>query len=139
MQVSFIVPGEPCAKGRPRFGQGRTYTPESTRNYEEWVAWHARTAMRGKDVLRGPLCLQFKAVHAIPASWSKKRREANLVQPEFKGSRPDIDNVEKAVTDAMNGIVYGDDGQIALLQDCMKVWGDEPRIEITVRELHGSN
>ena len=135
MRVEFVVPGTPCAKGRPRFGRGKVYTPEATRNYEEWVAWHARVAMKGKELLRGPLSLRFKAVYPIPASWSQKRRAANLVKPEWKGTRPDIDNVEKALTDACNQTVFSDDGQIALLLDCMKVWGERPRVEVAFAEL----
>jgi Holliday junction resolvase RusA-like endonuclease len=134
-EVSFVVPGNPVPKGRPRFGKGRTYTPQETRDYAEWVQWHARVAMRGLEPLRGPLTLHFLAVYGIPAGWPIKRREAALVKPEFKGTRPDMDNIEKAICDACNGIVYGDDGQIAMLDRCMKVWGGGPRTEIVLREL----
>jgi Holliday junction resolvase RusA-like endonuclease len=45
-----------------------------------------------------------------PTSWSKKKRES--MTGEGMTSRPDIDNLYKSVTDAMNGIVYCDDSQI---------------------------
>jgi len=51
--------------------------------------------------------------------------------------RPDLDNLSKAVLDAMNGIVYVDDGLV-----CVKLarkWyaaGDEPaHLEIIVKKL----
>ena len=35
--LSFIVKGEPVAKGRPRVSKFGTYTPTKTVNYENWV------------------------------------------------------------------------------------------------------
>ncbi|WP_418131421.1 RusA family crossover junction endodeoxyribonuclease [Variovorax sp. 278MFTsu5.1] len=135
MQVSFVVPGEPVPKGRPRFGRGRAYTPEATRDFAEWVEHHARVAMRGKEPLSGPLALSFSAVYPIPSSWSKRRKEAALLLPEWKPTRPDIDNLEKALCDACNSIVYRDDGQIVCLRNCTKVWGAEPRLVVVLEEL----
>ena len=32
--IKLTIPGEPCAKQRPRLGKGYTYTPQKTVNYE---------------------------------------------------------------------------------------------------------
>jgi Holliday junction resolvase RusA-like endonuclease len=91
--------------------------------------------MRGKELLAGPLALSLSAVHPIPASWSKKRREAVLLAPVWKPTKPDLDNLIKAVSDGMNGIVYGDDALIVKFKDCDKLWGADPRVVVTLEEL----
>jgi Holliday junction resolvase RusA-like endonuclease len=48
--------------------------------------------------------------------------------------KPDIDNYFKAVTDAVNGILYKDDGQIAV-NICRKVYSLNPRTEIAINPL----
>ena len=51
-------------------------------------------------------------------------------------SRPDLDNLYKAVTDSMIGIVYKDDAQIvrAFIEKAYEINGDG-RAEICVREI----
>jgi Holliday junction resolvase RusA-like endonuclease len=68
----------------------------------------------------------------IPASWSKKRREASKGLHHI--SRPDVDNYAKAVLDACNGVLYLDDSQIADLH-ASKKYSDVPRVEVTMIEL----
>lgn len=42
--MRIVVPGDPVPKGRPRRARaGNWYTPPVTREYEERVAWHARS------------------------------------------------------------------------------------------------
>ena len=48
--------------------------------------------------------------------------------------KPDIDNYEKALYDSMSGIVFKDDGQIAL-HDVGKFYSLNPRIEIEIEEM----
>ena len=67
----------------------------------------------------------------MPARFTKKQKElaeAEILRPTTK---PDADNLAKAITDAMNGIVYADDAQIAELV-CKKLYGAEPRVMVTV-------
>jgi len=35
--IKLTIPGEPCAKQRPRLGKGYIYTPQKTVNYETLV------------------------------------------------------------------------------------------------------
>lgn len=58
-----------------------------------------------------------------PQSWSKKKTEAMLHQPHQQ--RPDIDNLTKAVMDAL----CEDDSHIYQLE-AKKVWNDVEGIEI---------
>lgn len=103
------------------------YTPEKTVRYESTVALFASQAMAGRSALEGPLSLVICATWEWPASWSVRKRAAN----QFKISRPDADNIIKACCDAMNGIVYHDDAQVAMLS-AAKMYGDKPGVEISV-------
>lgn len=109
-RIAFEVPGKPCGKGRPRFGNGRTFTPGATISAENWIKTCAVEA--GVPLMEGALEVEVIAVRAIPKSWSKKRRAAAL-RGAYDTRRPDGDNIAKLVGDALNGIAWADDAQIS--------------------------
>lgn len=128
MTVSFFIPGDPVAKGRPRATKaGRFYTPEKTVRYESTVALFASQAMAAGDPLDGPLSMTICAFWEWPSSWSAKKRAANM----FKTSRCDLDNIIKACCDAMNGIVFKDDAQVVLMH-ATKMYADKPGVHVSV-------
>jgi Holliday junction resolvase RusA-like endonuclease len=136
--VSFTIPGQPVAKGRPKFArQGgfvRAYTPEKTVAYETLVKLAAGEAMAGAAPLQGPLSLMLRLYVQIPKSTTKRDR-TRIAAGEFLPTRkPDLDNVLKAVTDAMNGIVYDDDAQIVTVM-VTKLYAETPRAEVGVMRL----
>lgn len=137
--IHFTVPGEPVAKGRPKVstvnGHVQLRTPSKTVNYESKVSLFAHQAMEGQPPIEGPVSLSVKAVFQAPSSWSKKRAAANRITPEFVTKRPDLDNVIKALCDGMNGVVFKDDSQVANLFFCVKLYGEDPRVEVTVARL----
>ena len=115
--VSFVIPGTPVGKGRPRFSrQGafvRTFTPEKTASYENLVKVKAQEAMAGRQPMEGAVCVVIHLFVTPPASWSqKKQREAVSCRGIFPTSKPDVDNVIKGIFDAMNEIVWKDDKQV---------------------------
>ena len=67
----------------------------------------------------------------IPASWPKKAKAAALAGQVAASSKPDLDNMVKAVFDGLNGIAWIDDKQV-IEESSRKMYGEEPRIEITV-------
>lgn len=110
MSITFHVPGQMGGKGRARTGNGgHHYTPAKTRSQEAVIRHYASTAMRGMARLEGPLRLLIRVHRHPPKSWSKKRKAAAI----WITGKPDWDNLGKLVSDAMNGIVYADDSQIA--------------------------
>jgi Holliday junction resolvase RusA-like endonuclease len=114
-QLIFSVEGDPVGKQRPRFTKtGRTYTPKKTTDYESQIKAQALSAMGPSEPLETPVAVYIYINHAIPASYSKKRKEACLNCLE-RPKKPDLDNVAKAYLDAMNGIVYKDDVQVVSL------------------------
>ena len=135
----FTVLGEPRGKGRPRTRQanGETwhYTPQSTREYENWIRDQYAIQCRGAEIIpKGTaIMMQIDCVYGVPESVSKKRGKmmlSNLIMPTKK---PDADNVLKVVADALNGLAYHDDAQI-VSATVRKMYGIEPMIKVWISE-----
>ena len=136
--VYFVVYGNPVGKGRPRAtsrgGFVRMYTDAKTLGFESAVADEARIAMRDWQAFETPMQLQLSAYYYIPKSWSKKKRQMAMdgeIHPQVK---PDLDNVMKAVLDAMNGVVYVDDSQVINMV-ATKRYSSDPRVEVYLHEV----
>lgn len=131
-QLIFNVEGDPVGKQRPRFARGRTYTPKKSVDYESLIASQALSAMCPSLPLETPVAVYIYANYAIPASYSKKRKEACLNRFE-RPKKPDLDNVAKSFLDAMNGIVYKDDVQVVSLH-VTKRYDTIASVHVCVRE-----
>lgn len=137
--LAFTVPGEPQGKGRARVGKSfgghaRMFTPAKTVAYEGLVAMAAQQVMADTGPFSCALAVEIESVHTIPASWSKKRREGALQGLAAHTSKPDIDNIAKAVADGGNGVVWVDDRQIARLT-VIKRYGEVPAVHVRVAVL----
>ena len=115
MTLSFKVPGEPVAKGRPRFRCLKkyvsTYTPKKTLLAEKAVLDAFKSAYPSfKKLLEGPIRLIVHFYMPVPKSLSNRKKEHLYGKPHLK--RPDTDNLLKTVCDALNGHVWKDDSQI---------------------------
>lgn len=137
--LRFVVPGEPVGKARPRVcvrcGRAHAYTPAKTANYENLIANCAKAEMirEGFERVEKPMTVKLivMAFFCPPKSWSQKKRKAALQGVVHHIVKPDLDNVLKAVGDALNGVVYDDDSQIT---DChiRKAYAETARIEVFV-------
>ena len=134
--IRFTVPGQPVGKGRPRafrMGKGvRMFTPEKTVSYESLVATAAHGAMRGHPPVEGAVAVDLDIRLMVPMSWSAKKRAQALEGQIHPTKKPDADNVTKAIFDAMNGIVWGDDVQVVRLS-LRKRYGATPGVTVAVR------
>lgn len=128
------VPGQPQGKGRARFGNGRTYTPAKTVAYEGLIALAGQQAMEDRPLVEEPVYLMVTAFFPIPKSWNKAKRAKAQSGLSWHTSKPDGDNILKAVGDGLNGIVWKDDSQIAFSK-VVKQYGEVPHLEILVEKL----
>jgi len=122
--IDIVFHGTPIGKSRPRFGRTKiggvvTYTPQKTRDYERALKSFAQVAMIGKTMLEGPVKV------TITAYFSHKTKTGWHV------SRPDLDNIIKAVLDALNEIVFDDDAAVCEIV-ASKKYDNEERIEVQV-------
>ena len=141
-KIEFFVPGTPVGKGRPRAarrGAGVVmFTPGKTADYEALVAATAAAALAcdalAHQLLDGPLEAVLEMRFPAPASWSKAKRARALAGAEWHTSKPDADNVAKAILDACNGVVFRDDSQVVILI-ATKAFSEEPGVRVVIREV----
>lgn len=125
----FVVPGPPVPKARPRVTRfGHTYTPQKTVDQENKIR-EAFLLMKWESTDE-PLTLRIRAFMPIPTTLSKSKRKLIF----WHSKRPDADNIAKLVMDALNGLAYKDDGQIASLK-IEKFYSENPRTEIEIKKL----
>ena len=138
-EIQFVVPGEPVAKGRAKAAKkGKfitIYTPEKTVNYEGLIAHSAMVAMAGRDLLTEAAEVELDIRVSIPKSMSKKNRQLAIDGLIVPTKKPDIDNVETAIFDGMNGVVWKDDVQVVQVKK-RKRYAETPGVVVIVRELN---
>ncbi len=123
--MRFTVDIEPIGKARPRFTKtGHAYTPQKTKDAEDAIK-AAFLEKGGECIPKGvPVELIVTAYFPIPKSFSEKKKTAaqnGRIRPTKK---PDIDNIVKLVADALNGVAYEDDAQIALVSGYKEYVGE---------------
>lgn len=139
--LALVVPGEPVGKGRPRVvragGFVRTFTPDKTAAWEAKALAIAQAAWGRRPPHEGSVNVAVRAV---------RQRTQELMRPKhgdgrlLRNTKPDLDNVEKAVYDALvtagvladDTYVVGQDGSRSLY--CAR--GEAPRVEIIIRHMH---
>ena len=134
---------EPKPQSRPRFARrGNFTTTYEDKNMKVWRN-HCQLLISnqymGQPMLEGTLRAKVRFYIKPPQYISKvkKNQQALLDESIPVGKKPDIDNYEKALYDSMSGIVFQDDGQIAL-HDVGKFYSLNPRIEVEVDGInHG--
>ncbi|MES2346710.1 MAG: RusA family crossover junction endodeoxyribonuclease [Pseudomonadota bacterium] len=138
--IQFTIPGQPVAKGRPKFtvrgGFASAYTPAKTKAYETLVAGIATRAMAGRPPSDRAIEVLLELRMQIPVSWSKKKQVAASAGKVRATKKPDIDNVVKSILDASNGIVWIDDAQVVVLT-VRKLYHADPCVMIGVRAVEG--
>lgn len=141
----FIVRGEPIPKARPKSALGRdetgvvgimTRTPGKTKRYEQDVKTAAKAAHKGKELFAGAIAVACEFRMPIPASWPDGKKAAAASGMIQHVSKPDLDNLIKAVCDACNGTIWKDDCVIVDLHPT-KAYSYEPCAIVTVEALDG--
>jgi len=95
------------------------------------VAQAATYAMSGIKYNDAPVRAFIIAYMEIPKSYSDARRKRCMAN-EHMPTRPDVDNIAKAVLDGCNGIVYKDDRFVNDIRIIRRYDdGKGPRLEVT--------
>ena len=133
-----IKPDKIKGKDRPRYRRiGRfvsTYTPKATKTFEQDVATQF-VEQCGKVLDEYKDCevmIQLSIGMKMPDSWSKKKK--NQMRGKGNISKPDLDNVVKAIFDGLNGLAYKDDSQITYFS-VSKHWEDENYIKGSINYI----
>ena len=136
--IHFKYRGEAVGKGRPRYtrrGESvHTYTPERTRMFEDAIRFEllASTCEAIPIYDAGiPLKARVEIGMKIPKSYSKKKKEKCLNGEIAPTKKPDVDNVLKAIFDALCGYAMSDDSQITEVI-AEKVYSETPYVDVTI-------
>lgn len=136
--IKFTVPGEPYGQARPRFsaanGKVHTYNTDESRNYKTQVKLIAQAETKKQEWTFAEsegVGMNVYAYMSIPKSETKKFHAAAVAGDIRPTKKPDVDNIFKAVSDALNGVIYKDDKQI-IHSRVEKYYSDEPRVEVEV-------
>ena len=118
----FRIPSQPI--GKPRMTRSDKWQVRDC--VAQYRAWADRARASCPGIMAAPGRLNFTAYLAMPPSWSRKKKAAMTGQPHRQ--KPDVDNIAKAVMDAL----WKDDSGIHSIS-CSKLWCDCERAGI---ELH---
>ena len=139
VNIKFEILGSPEALKRHRtFQRGNyvgTYDPSKgdKQSFLELAHKHAPA-----KPLAGPIFLGLTLIFPRPKSHyrsGKHSHELKKTAPKWHTGRPDKDNVDKFVMDALNNVFWVDDSQICS-SVTYKLYGDKPRTIVEIEELN---
>lgn len=154
-RLTFFVLGVPKPAGSKRAfpiyrGKGpnkqfiRAVVTDACAGSKDWkttVAWEAKRVWCGDPLLEGPVHLGLTFYMPRPkAHFRSGKHSAELKDsaPSHHTSKPDVLKLARAVEDALTGIVYSDDSQIADERLKKLYTGgcqSQPGVLITISEL----
>ena len=130
--ISFTVPGDPVAQPRHKVSiRGKkpvAYIPDDhpIHGYKQAVQLAAKVAMAGQAPVAGPVLVTILFRFGRPKSHTKAARlDDNHKQ------KPDLDNLCKAVLDALNGVCWLDDSQACQIR-ASKAWRTEGQTIVVI-------
>ncbi len=132
MTIQFTIPAVPVAQPRARAtainGRARMYEAKKTHPVHAFKAtarMAAAQAWKGAP-LKGPLFMEMTFVFSTKG---KHRRT--------KATKPDLDNLAKSLCDALNELLYEDDGQIVRMS--IAKWhaakDEQPHVDVFIQSL----
>lgn len=134
MRVQFFADGLPQTKGSARafvVGKRAVVTNDNPRA-KGWARVVERAARAASPApFAGPVAVRLVFVMPRPKAHSTKRG-LRLDAPAWHSIRPDLDKLTRCALDALTGITFGDDGQVARLV-AEKRYGARPGVAVEVR------
>ena len=123
LTLAFFVDGEPKGQPRPkafarRFGdkwQARVYDPGTAEGWKSQIAIAAKSHIPAKP-MEGPIRLDLEFFFARPKSHYRTGKLSGILRPDppiWHEVKPDLDNLTKAVKDALTQLrFWRDDSQV---------------------------
>lgn len=135
MVFTFDYAGPVRGQGRPRF----TRLGAGVRTYERLADVRYKQALRREYIEQGgphfgskPVSVTIAAMRALPETLSKRGAAS-----EMDTHKPDLDNLAKAVLDALAGVAYDDDKQVTRLvvEKYPRIASGGDRLRVTVSDV----
>lgn len=144
MTITFVVPAVPVAQPRQRHraitSNGRTFTQNYTSEKHPVQSFKATVRMAAQQAYSGPpidapLSMELVFVMPRPGRLSKKKSPTGRIP--FCNKNKDWDNLGKSVSDALNELIYVDDGLLFSVR--VEKWFasrfEQPHVEVTITEI----
>lgn len=137
VEISIQIDGDPVAWARPRLSQKRFFTDPTRKAYEDLIKLRATEAITAKGY--GPISKDCGVAVVIQCFLRRPKnhfdKHGNVKIQYYRSAvvKPDVDNLEKIVYDALKGIAYVDDCQI-VESSAVKYWcnDDNPKTNIYI-------
>lgn len=121
--IEFAVAGVPIPQGSKQafVVKGRAVVTE--RGRARLGPWRGQVAAMAsafvEEPLAGPVYVELDFTFTRPKSHYRTgalAHELKPLAPEYVATRPDVDKLARAVLDALTGVAFRDDGQVAELR-----------------------
>jgi len=137
--ISFTVPAIPVAQPRPRAtaigGHARVYQPTKhpIAAFKASVRLAASQAFTGAP-LAGPLRVDCLFIFPRTKNQIWKSRPMPRI---WHAKKPDRDNCDKAVLDALSGLLWLDDSQVCAgtIEKWIAAGDEQPHVVVTITDL----
>jgi Holliday junction resolvase RusA-like endonuclease len=130
--IQIEILGAPIALKRPRTARIgnfiNIYNPQKKELSQ--AKWQIKAQYK-ENPIPGPLLLDIVFYMPIPIQTSKVKTREMINGILKHQKKPDLDNLQKFILDAMNGIVFIDDSQVDEIK-CRKTFATQPRTLIRV-------
>jgi Holliday junction resolvase RusA-like endonuclease len=139
-EITIFVPGIPVSRKTPHPSKGGGFHRQDSDRDQFWMARIVAAALQAKaryGKIEGPVSVKMEFIFPAP---KRMRSGARHNEPgvlvtirearafEAKDSTPDLDNLEKAVMDAIKNLVIEDDAKV-WHKESWKVWGRVAELE----------
>jgi Holliday junction resolvase RusA-like endonuclease len=146
-EITFTVPGLCKTAGSKRaFMRPGMRFPvivddcKETKNWQGQVKQFAQTAILEHgitDLFSGPLAVKLDFVMQRTKGHFGSGKNANVLKdsaPRYHTVKPDVLKMGRAIEDALTGVLWVDDSQIAI-EVLRKTYGQRPGVTITVKQI----
>lgn len=136
--LTLTIQGVPQPKQSVRFTRtGIAYQTKEVKEYQKWLRSEIiKQLPKNFKLLDGPLCA--KVLYVFPLLDSFSTKQINAISSGviiYKDTKPDVvDNLNKALFDAMEKVVMVNDSRVADFS-VRKIYGLEPRTEIIIYNI----
>lgn len=134
LQAAFFVPGIPKAQPRPRafakrVGGGRfearVYDPSTAEGWKSLIATEAKKHIP-ETPFEGPVAMRMVFYLPRPKDHFRKNGDLKETAPGYMLSKPDLDNLEKAVKDALTLLGFWKDDKQVIFVTKKKTYAKSP-------------
>jgi len=137
VELTFEILGTPLAKQSMKFTKGGVrYQPKQvTQNAENIKSQVISQLPESFKIIANPVVVDAIFIFPPLKSFNKKMKQ-HIDNGGYiiKSTKPDLDNLEKAINDALEGIVFLNDSQVCKVRK-LKYYGNTPQVRIRVTEV----